>query len=160
MENKYKLTIEKVLNAPRELVWQAWTKPEMIKKWWGPDNVSIPECEIDLMVGGKIYIVMEAGEGMGQYKGIKWPMLGKFTRLEPNSKLAYTVQAWTEGQKEETLIDQSTELTLTEEMGKTKLMITAIIYKTGPQAGMAVQGMEMGFTQQLEKLEKYLKEVK
>ena len=156
MENKNKLMIERVFNAPRELVWQAWTDPEMIKQWWGPKDVSIPECEIDLMVGGKIYIVMEAGKAMGKYKGKKWPMLGKFTFIEPKVKLAYSVQAWTEGNKEETLIDQSTDLTLSEEKGKTKLILNAIVYKTGPQAEMAVQGMELGFNQQLDKLEKFL----
>ena len=83
-------------------------------------------------------------------------MLGKFTTVEPNSQLSYTVQAWTEGQKEETTIDQTTELTLTKEDGKTRLKIKATIYKTGPKAGMAVQGMEVGFTQQLEKLNDFL----
>jgi uncharacterized protein YndB with AHSA1/START domain len=106
----------------------------------------------DLRVGGKIDIVMEAGEAMGPYKGTKWPMLGEFTVVEPNSKLSYTAKAWTEGQNDETTIDQATELTLTEENGKTKLKIRAAIYKTGPKAGMAVQGMQAGFTQQLDKL--------
>ena len=60
------------------------------------------------------------------------------------------------GQSEETTIDQTTELTLTEEGGKTKLTIRAAIYKTGLGAGMAVQGMQAGFTQQLEKLNTFL----
>lgn len=156
--NTKELTIERMFDAPIEAVWKAWTDPAMIKQWWGPDNVSIPECEIDLRVGGKIYIVMEAGEAMGPYKGTKWPMLGKFTVVEPNAKLAYDVQAWTEGHNDngETTIDQTTEIALTEENGKTKLTIKATIHKTGPSAGMAVQGMEQGFNQQLEKLGKFL----
>jgi uncharacterized protein YndB with AHSA1/START domain len=156
MQNNKELMIERTVDAPRELVWKAWTDPEMIKQWWGPDNVTIPECEVDLRVGGKIYIVMEAGEAMGPYKGTKWPMLGKFTVVEPCAHLSYTVQAWTEGSKEETTIDQTTELTLTEEQGKTKIKIKAVVYKTGSKAGMAVQGMEAGFTQQLEKLNNFL----
>ena len=156
MENNKELTIERTYDASRELVWQAWTNPEMLKQWWGPNNVTIPECEVDLRVGGKIYIVMEAGEAMGPYNGTKWPMLGEFTVVEPNSKLSYTAKAWTEGQNEETTIDQATELTLTEENGKTKLKIRAAIYKTGPKAGMAVQGMQAGFTQQLDKLNDFL----
>jgi uncharacterized protein YndB with AHSA1/START domain len=160
--NMKELTIERMFDAPIEAVWKAWTDPEMIKQWWGPDNVSIPECEVDLRVGGKIYIVMEAGEAMGPYKGTKWPMLGKFTAVEPNAKLAYDVQAWTEEHNDngETTIDQTTELTLAEEDGKTKLTIKATIHKTGPGAGMAVQGMEQGFNQQLEKLGKFLGEKK
>jgi len=157
MEPIKEVVFEKTYDASPEMVWQAWTKPEMVKKWWGPDNVIIPECEIDLRVGGKIYIVMEAGEAMGQYKGTKWPMLGKFTVVEPNAKLSYDVKAWVgEQQNEETTIDQTTELTLTAENGKTKLNLRAVIHKTGPAAGMAVQGMQAGFTQQLGKLNTFL----
>jgi uncharacterized protein YndB with AHSA1/START domain len=156
MDNQNELIIERVSNASRELVWQAWTDPEMLKKWWGPENVTIPECEVDLRVGGKFYIVMEAGVAMGPYQGTKWPMLAEFTVIEPNSKLSYNAQAWTEGQKEETTIDQTTELELAEENGKTKVKIKAVIHKAGPGAVMAVQGMQAGFTQQLEKLDKFL----
>jgi uncharacterized protein YndB with AHSA1/START domain len=156
MEPVKEVVFERTYDSSPETVWRAWTDPKLIKQWWGPDNVTIPECEVDLRVGGKIYIVMEAGEAMGPYKGTKWPMLGKFTAVEPKLKLSYTVKAWTEGQKEETTIDQTTELTLTEESGKTKIKIRAAIYKIGPKAGMAVQGMQAGFTQQLEKLNNFL----
>lgn len=150
------LTMERVFNAPRELVWKAWTTPELLKKWWGPNNVTIPQCEIDLRVGGKIYIVMEAGEAMGPYKGTQWPMRGEFTAVEPHSKLSYNAKAWTEGNAEKTIIDQTTELTLTELNGKTTLKINVVVNKTGPDAEMAVKGMQAGFTQQLEKLNIFL----
>jgi uncharacterized protein YndB with AHSA1/START domain len=150
------VTLERTYDASPETVWRAWTDPEMIKQWWGPDNVIIPECTVDLRVGGKIYIVMEAGEAMGPYKGTQWPMLGEFTTIVPNSQLSYSAQAWTEGQKENATIDQTTEITLTEDQGKTKVKVRAAIYKSGPDAGTAIQGMEYGFTQQLGKLDKFL----
>jgi uncharacterized protein YndB with AHSA1/START domain len=157
MENKNELMLERVFDAPRERVWEAWTKPEMLKKWWGPNNVTIPECEVDLHIPGKFYIVMEAGEAMGPYKGTKWPMLAEFTEIVPNSKLSYNAKAWTEGQKkEETTIDQTTEMTLTEEKGKTKLKLMAVIHKAGPSAQMAVEGMQYGFAEQLGKLDNFL----
>ena len=150
------VAFERIYDAPIDAVWRAWTDPAMIKQWWGPNDVTIPECEIDLRVGGKIYIVMEAGEGMGPYKGTLWPMLGTFTAVETNKKLSYDVQAWTEGQKETTTIDQTTELVLTEEGGKTKMNLRAVIHKAGPGAKMAAEGMQVGFTQQLEKLNAFL----
>lgn len=149
------IILVRTVDAPIQKVWQAWTDPEQLKQWWGPQNVSIPECEVDLRVGGKFYIVMEAGEGMGPYKGMLWPMLAEFTAVDPHTTLAYTAQAWTEGQKEETLIDQTTEIIFTEEGERTQIEIKAAIQKTGPKAGMAVQGMEQGFNQQLDKLEKF-----
>ena len=148
---------ERVYEAPLEKVWQAWTDPEMIKQWWGPRNVSIPECEIDLRVGGKIHIVMEAGEAMGPYKGTKWPMLGKFTAVEPKSKLSYDAKGWTEGAEEQMSIEQSIEIFFSEENGKTKIKLKASVYKIGPGAGMAIAGMQQGFTEQLEKLNEFLK---
>lgn len=152
MEPIKEVVLEKVYSAPVAKVWEAWTTVEQLKQWWGPDNVTIPECEVDLKVGGKFYIVMEAGEGMGPYKGTKWPMLAEYTEITPNEKLSYTAHAWTEGDKEETTIDQTTEVVFTEEDGKTKVTVKAAIYKTGPKAGMAAEGMKAGFTQQLEKL--------
>jgi uncharacterized protein YndB with AHSA1/START domain len=107
-------------------------------------------------VGGKIYIVMEAGEAMGAYKGTRWPMEGKYTVVEENSKLSYTAKAWTESQEETTEIYQVTELTLSDENGKTKLKLKATINKIGANAKMAVEGMQMGFNQQLDKLDKFL----
>jgi uncharacterized protein YndB with AHSA1/START domain len=151
------VTLQKIVDAPIDRVWQAWTDPNQLKQWWGPDNVSIPECEVDLKVGGRFYIVMEAGEAMGPYKGTKWPMEAKFTVVEPNSKLVYTAHAWTEGQdKEDTLVDQTTEIAFSEENGKTTVEVKATIHKTGPHAKAAAQGMEYGFTQQLEKMSKFV----
>jgi uncharacterized protein YndB with AHSA1/START domain len=156
MEPIKEVNLERIYNAPLETLWEAWTNPEMLKQLWGPDNVTIPECEVDLHIGGKFYIVMEAGEGMGPYKGTLWPMLAEFTVIEPSSKIFYTAQAWTEGQKEETLIDQTTEVKFSEEEGKTKVNVRAAIYKTGPKAGMAAEGMQQGFNQQLDKLTNFL----
>jgi uncharacterized protein YndB with AHSA1/START domain len=147
---------ERTYNAPAEKVWQAWTDPKMLKQWWGPNDVSIPECEIDLRVGGKLYIVMEATEAMGEYKGTRWPMEGKFTAVEPHSKLSYDAKAWTEGDEDATTIDQSQEITLAEENGKTTMKLKVTLKKIGPKAGAAVEGMKWGFNQQFDKLEKFL----
>src|SRR6266511_1827905 len=106
-KNKGKLSITKIIEAPVDVVWRAWTDEEMLKEWWGQNNVTIPEVEVDLHEGGRFYIVMEAGEGMGQYQGTKWPMEAVFTTVVPNSRLSYKAKAWTEGQKkEDTMIDQ------------------------------------------------------
>jgi len=157
MEKIGEFTTERTFDAPLSLVWKVWTNPELLKKWWGPENVSIPECEVDLKVGGKFYIVMEADKAMGPYAGTQWPMMATFTIVEPESHLSYTAQAWTEGaQKDDTMLDQTTDIAFREEDGKTTVKIVAIIHKAGPAAGGAVQGMNQGFNQQLGKLDKFL----
>lgn len=156
MEVIKEVSIERVYDAPVSKVWQAWTDPEMLKQWWGPNDVSIPECEVDLKVGGKFNVTMEAGEAMGPFKGTKWPMTATFTVIEPNSKLEYTAQAWTEGQNETTQIETTTEINFIEEDGKTKVHVHSAIHKAGPDAGMAAEGMKYGFEQQMEKLNNFL----
>jgi uncharacterized protein YndB with AHSA1/START domain len=150
------VVFERIFNASPETVWQAWTDPVLLKEWWGPDNVSIPECEVDLRIGGELYIVMEAGEAMGTFKGTRWPMRATFTEVEAPTKLAYTARAWTEGQEETTTIDQIARLTLLEENGKTKMNLEVTITEIGADAGMAVHGMQAGYSQQFVKLNAFL----
>lgn len=57
------LVLERVLDAPRALVWKAWTTPEHIKKWWAPRPYQTPECEMDLRPGGKFYTRMTGPDG-------------------------------------------------------------------------------------------------
>jgi len=46
------LFITRIFDAARELVWKAWTEPERVKRWWGPQGFTAPFCRIDLRVGG------------------------------------------------------------------------------------------------------------
>lgn len=50
------IVISRIFNAPRELVWKAWTDPEMIKQWWGPEGFTAPSAKVDLRVGGEVYL--------------------------------------------------------------------------------------------------------
>jgi uncharacterized protein YndB with AHSA1/START domain len=57
------LVITRVFNAPRELVWKAWTEPEHLMRWWGPKNFTSPVCRIDLRVGGTYLSCMRSADG-------------------------------------------------------------------------------------------------
>jgi uncharacterized protein YndB with AHSA1/START domain len=54
------LVVERVFDAPRELVWKAWTDPHMIEKWWGPKAFTAPAVEFDFRVGGKWLFAMQS----------------------------------------------------------------------------------------------------
>jgi uncharacterized protein YndB with AHSA1/START domain len=56
------IVISRVLDAPRELVWRAWTEPEHLAQWWGPDGFTSTIQEMDVRVGGVLRLVMH---GMG-----------------------------------------------------------------------------------------------
>jgi uncharacterized protein YndB with AHSA1/START domain len=57
------ITITRVFDAPRELVWKAWTDPELVMRWWGPNNFTTPTARIDLRVGGRYLSCMRSPEG-------------------------------------------------------------------------------------------------
>ena len=57
------LVIRRILDAPREAVWKAWTDPKHLMRWWGPEGFTSPACKIDLRVGGKYLYCMRSPEG-------------------------------------------------------------------------------------------------
>jgi uncharacterized protein YndB with AHSA1/START domain len=57
------LKLEKILDAPRDLVWRAWTDPEHIKRWWAPRPYQTPEVEIELKPGGIFRTLMTGPDG-------------------------------------------------------------------------------------------------
>lgn len=151
------IDFERTYPAPVKVVWRAVTEPELVREWWGPEKTSVPECEIDLRVGGSIHIVTEAGPGMGKYAGTRWPMSGTFTVVEPRERLAYDARSWTEGEEASTTIVRANELTLTAAEAETTIVGLHIsITDIGPGAKMAAFGMKYGWKQYLEKLDEYL----
>lgn len=57
------LVITREFNAPRDLVWKAWTDPEYVVHWWGPEGFTAPDARIDFRVGGKYLFCMRSPEG-------------------------------------------------------------------------------------------------
>lgn len=164
MENNLKkdLTFERTLDASREAVWKAWTDPKLVAQWWGPSGVTNPVCEIDARVGGALHIVMQAGEDMGPAKGMKWPMKGTFTEVVAPERLVFKSQAFSTIDEKDAAIETTTEVTLAEDGGKTKMKVHTFVTKTNPSANgfptaeQMISGMEMGWSQQFDKLAKFL----
>ena len=58
-----RMVVTRIFDAPRELVWKAWTDPKYIMQWWGPKGFTAPVCEMDFRVGGKLICCMAAPDG-------------------------------------------------------------------------------------------------
>ena len=112
------LFITRTIRAPREKVFRAWTDPDELVKWWGPEGCSSPGAEIDLRPGGRYRIAMTTPEKKGIYS------LGEYREVVPPERLVFT-WIW-EGPPEmagvETLItlyfrekEEATEIHLTHE---------------------------------------------
>ena len=63
------LEITRIFDAPRDLVWKAWTNPEFVMKWWGPKGFTSPACKIDFRVGGQYLYCMRTPDGYEGWSG-------------------------------------------------------------------------------------------
>ena len=79
------IVIERIFEAPVELIWQMWTQPENFKKWYGPKGFTVPVAEMDVRVGGKQLICMASPDG-----SMKMWTTGEYTEIVPNERLVYT----------------------------------------------------------------------
>jgi uncharacterized protein YndB with AHSA1/START domain len=73
----------RIFDAPRTLVWKAWTTPEYVMKWWGPRDFTSPVCRIDLRVGGRFTYSMRGPDGKVFYNG------GEFREIVPLKKIVW-----------------------------------------------------------------------
>lgn len=77
--------VERIFDAPVELIWQMWTEPEHFKNWYGPKGFTVPVAEMDVRVGGKHLFCMESPDG-----SMKMWSTGEYTEVVLNVRLVYT----------------------------------------------------------------------
>jgi uncharacterized protein YndB with AHSA1/START domain len=149
MANKeQELVLTRVIDAPRELVFNAWTDPKQVAQWWGPRGFSNPVCELDLRPGGAIRIHMRGPDGT------VYPMTGVYQEIVEPERLVFTSAALDE--KGHPMFEVLTTVTFAEQGGKTKQTMRARVIKITPQAAPYIAGMEQGWTQSLERLTAYV----
>ena len=81
------VVIERTLDAPAELVWQMWTRPEHFAAWYGPDGASIPEATMDVRVGGTRLVCLQMQTPNGTMQ--MW-FTGEYREVVENKRLRYT----------------------------------------------------------------------
>ena len=140
------LVIERMLDAPRALVFRAWTDPSHVQQWWGPHGFTNPRCEWDARPGGKIHIDMRGPDGT------VYPMPGEFHEVVEPERLVFSSSA-VDG-----ALKVVNTVTFAEAGEKTKMRMEAIVVHVAPEAAFAIAGMEEGWTQTLEKLDRDLEE--
>lgn len=79
------IVIERIFDAPVEVVWGLWTQGEQFQKWYGPEGMSIPVADMDAQVGGKRLICMESPDG-----SMKMWFCGEYREVVPNQRLVFT----------------------------------------------------------------------
>jgi uncharacterized protein YndB with AHSA1/START domain len=151
------LVITRVLDAPRDLVWRAWTEPERVKCWWGPKDFSAPVAKVDLRPGGRYLYAMRSPEGRdfwstGTYREVVEPerivATDSFSDAEGN-----VVPASQYGMAGDWPLELVTTFTFEEVGGRTRLTIRHEGLPAGEQREMA----GYGWNESLDKLEACLK---
>jgi uncharacterized protein YndB with AHSA1/START domain len=80
------LVVRRILDAPPQLVWQMWTEPDRLVRWWGPQHFTSPGCSVDLRVGGRYVFAMQAPPELG---GQVSYTSGSYSRVEPGALLEF-----------------------------------------------------------------------
>jgi uncharacterized protein YndB with AHSA1/START domain len=139
------IQITRVFDAPRELVFEAYTNPELVPRWLlGPEGWSMPVCEIDLRPGGAWHYVWR------QTDGATMEMRGVYREIVPPSRIV-TTESWG-GDWPETV----NTLELSEHNGKTTLKMTILYTTTEARDAALKTGIEAGIGMSFARLDKYL----
>jgi uncharacterized protein YndB with AHSA1/START domain len=142
---QHSVTLVRYFDAPRELVFKAWTDPKHMTAWWGPHGFTSRGCELDPKAGGIFKICMDAPKFPDHWtKGV-------FKEVVKPRKLVFTVGAFI-GDDDTPKLETLNTITFEEEKGRTKLTVQAVVMKSDPSLQFALDGMEMGWSQSLEKL--------
>jgi uncharacterized protein YndB with AHSA1/START domain len=140
-----RVTITRIINAPPALVFQAWTDPKQLAKWWGPDGFTSPIVELDVRPGGSLLIHMQDPNGAVN------PMRGTYQEVIAPERIVYTDNIF-EDEHGIPQFEGLTIVTFAEYNGKTKLTIEGSITKAPPGMEESLDGMEMGWNQSLDRL--------
>ena len=151
------VVIERTFDAPRELVWKAWTDPEHMMRWWGPRGFTSPACEIDLRVGGTWLNCMRGPDGKDYWA------TGTYREIVPLERIVTTdsfadekgniVPASHYGMGELPL-ELLITVTFEDVEGKTKMTLR----HEGFPAGEHRDGANQGWSESFDKLEESLQE--
>jgi uncharacterized protein YndB with AHSA1/START domain len=147
-----RMVVTRVFDAPRELVWKAWTDPQYVMQWWGPKGCTAPVCKIDFRVGGKFLICMRTPDGQEGWNG------GEYHEIVPYEKIVSSMYfADSEGNKidpaqlgiEHEAVEGAHDVVLFEDLGNGQTKLTFIGNETMQNA--IESGQVEGWNEMLEK---------
>ncbi|HTZ21855.1 MAG TPA: SRPBCC family protein [Opitutaceae bacterium] len=141
------LNLTRVITAPRELIFQLWTYPQYVARWWGPRGFTNPVCQLDARPGGAIHIAMRGPDGT------VYPMTGRYRDVVEPERLVFTSAAL--GAAGQPLFEVLTTVTFAEQAGGTVLTVEAHVVEATAAADPYLAGMDAGWTQSLERLATY-----
>jgi len=154
-DNK-ELVITRIFDAPRELVWKAWTEPERFMRWWGPKDFTSPACKIDLRLGGKYLSCMRGPDGQDYWS------TGVYREIVEPERIVYTdsfadehgnvVPASHYGLSAGFPLELQVTVTFEDYGGKTKMTLKHVGIPAGEMSDMTGAGWNESFDKLAESL--------
>jgi uncharacterized protein YndB with AHSA1/START domain len=146
LKSPTELVITRAFAAPRRLVWDAMTKPEYVRRWYGLRILTVSICEIDLRVGGTWRFVLRAPNGS------EHGFTGVYREIAAPDRLVYTENYEAIGPGHEVLVTTTFE----EHDGKTMLKSRLVYQSEADRDAHLHSGMETGMRESFERLEQLL----
>jgi uncharacterized protein YndB with AHSA1/START domain len=142
-KSERELVVTRTFNAPARIVFEAWSKAELFKRWWVPKSAgeSLRSCEMDVRTGGKYRLVF------GHDPSKSMAFFGRYLEVTPPSRLV-----WTNEESEDAAV---TTVTFEEKDGKT-LLVLHELYPSKKALDDSIEGMEGGMPEQFEQLDELL----
>ncbi|KOP78708.1 ATPase [Lysinibacillus sp. FJAT-14745] len=162
VENDRVLILERVFDAPRDLLFEMFKEPEHLKRWWGPRGWEIPVCTVDFRPGGVWHYCMKCvDENQGDFFGMESWGKGVYKEIIEPEKISYTDYfSDAEGISNDAM--PSTEITLEfiDMGGKTKLINRAEYVSAEALKTVMDMGMEQGITETWDRLNEQVQSLK
>lgn len=156
MTEERELVISRTFDAPRERVWQAWTEPEQLMRWWGPKDYTSPVAEIELRPDGKYLFSMRSPEGQNYFSA------GIYREIVPLERVVFTdsfadeegniVPASHYGMDADFPIELVVTVTLEDVDGQTKMTLRHSGIPPGDMTDMTAAGWNESFDKLAEDL--------
>ena len=143
-KSERELVVTRTFNGPARIVFEAWTKPELLKRWWAPKStgLSLLSCEADVRVGGSYRFVF------GHDASKPMAFFGRYIEVTPHSHLVWTNEESDDG--------AVTTVTFEEKGGKTLLVMRELHPSKEALDGAIASGMEAGTCETFEQLDELL----
>jgi len=141
------VVVSRLIDAPRERVFEAWVKPEQLARWWGPHGFTNRRCEIDPRPGGRIYIEM-----VRDSDGVVFPLDGEVEVVEAPSRIVLRARGYNPANDKTTIEDRVTA-TFETRNGKTLVTVHLFVLAVAPAFMEAAKRMDLGWSQSLQRLE-------
>ncbi|RKI19625.1 ATPase [Corallococcus sp. AB030] len=144
-KSEREFVVTRTVNGPARIIFEAWTQPELLKRWWAPKSfgISFISCEADVRVGGTYRFVFG-------HPASEQPMafFGKYIEVTPHSRLAWTNEESAEG--------AVTTVTFEEEGGKTRVVVHDLHPSKEALDGAIASGSTCGMVETFEQLDELL----